>query len=163
MVTIHEYYNSLTSRFKNIRIHFSTHNVSKIRHTPPNTVSNRISPIAEGSDCTTNYKCPFGCGIKPYRTNKELLSHCDKDHQDLLGNNESWLLETLLKVFKCHKFLHRSQQTPAFFHTDGLQGLERKGRGSYIYYLRQRPADVSSTLWRLVCIFKQKPVNWSDQ
>ena len=31
---------------------------------------------------TKNFSCPFD----PFRTNKELVSHCDAVHQDKLGN-----------------------------------------------------------------------------
>ena len=45
--------------------------------------------IAHGTEvnghCTRNFKCPFSCGVQPYRRNIELLTHCDKVHQDLLG------------------------------------------------------------------------------
>ena len=42
----------------------------------------------ERNDCTRNFKCPFSCEAKAFRTNKELLSHCDKYHKDMLGKPE---------------------------------------------------------------------------
>ena len=36
-------------------------------------------------ECTKNFSCPFDCGVHPFRRNKDLLSHCDKIHQEQLG------------------------------------------------------------------------------
>ena len=39
----------------------------------------------EGDKCTRNFNCPFKCGVGPYRTNIELLHHCEEVHQTSLG------------------------------------------------------------------------------
>ena len=31
------------------------------------------------------FECPFKCGKQPWRTMVELLSHCEKEHQENLG------------------------------------------------------------------------------
>ena len=36
-------------------------------------------------ECTKNFSCPFDCGVHAFRTNIQLLSHCDKVHQEQLG------------------------------------------------------------------------------
>ena len=36
-------------------------------------------------ECTINFSCPFDCGVHAFRTNIQLLSHCDKVHQEQLG------------------------------------------------------------------------------
>ena len=41
--------------------------------------------IVDTNSFTRNFECPFNCGAEAYRTNRELLHHCDKQHQDLLG------------------------------------------------------------------------------
>ena len=41
--------------------------------------------IVDTKSFTRNFECPFNCGAEAYRTNRELLHHCDKQHQDLLG------------------------------------------------------------------------------
>ena len=40
--------------------------------------------ITDQDDCTRNFVCPFTCEIR-YRTNTELLAHCDEVHQHALG------------------------------------------------------------------------------
>ena len=40
--------------------------------------------IIDQDDCTRNFVCPFTCEIR-YRTNTELLTHCDEVHQHALG------------------------------------------------------------------------------
>ena len=40
------------------------------------------------SDCVRIFTCPYSCGVKPYPTNKQLLSHCEKDHKDMLGKHK---------------------------------------------------------------------------
>ena len=39
----------------------------------------------EGDKCTRNFNCPFKCGVGSYRTNIELLRHCEEVHQTSLG------------------------------------------------------------------------------
>ena len=39
----------------------------------------------EDDKCTRNFNCPFKCGVRPYRTNTELLRHCEEVHQTSLG------------------------------------------------------------------------------
>lgn len=34
---------------------------------------------------TKNFLCPFDCGVLAFRTNIQLLSHCDKEHEEKLG------------------------------------------------------------------------------
>ena len=36
-------------------------------------------------ECTKNFLCPFDCGVPAFRTNKELLSHCEVIHHEKLG------------------------------------------------------------------------------
>ena len=42
--------------------------------------------IENDTECTRNFKYPFNCGIRAYRTNKELLCHCEAVHQDTLDS-----------------------------------------------------------------------------
>ena len=40
--------------------------------------------VVDTNSFTRNFKCPFSCGAEAYKTYRELLHHCDKQHQDLL-------------------------------------------------------------------------------
>ena len=47
-------------------------------------------------ECTKNFACPFHCGAHAFRTNKELLSHCDKAHEEKLGNQSIAILSSII-------------------------------------------------------------------
>ena len=36
-------------------------------------------------ECTKNFSCPLDCGVRAFRTNKELLSHSETVHHEKLG------------------------------------------------------------------------------
>ena len=36
------------------------------------------------AECTKNFQCPFSCD-RVFRTNVELINHCEKIHDDKLG------------------------------------------------------------------------------
>ena len=76
----------------------------------------------EGSEYTRNFKCPFNCGVKAYRTNKELLTHCDKDHQDALGK-----LILVTWLFESHK--HFCYQEPKLYTLQHWQSLRHGKKG----------------------------------
>ena len=46
----------------------------------------------EYDECTRNFSCPFDCGVNSFRTNKELLSHCDAIHHERLGRLYSCII-----------------------------------------------------------------------
>ena len=47
--------------------------------------------IANDTERNRNFKCPFNCGLRASRTNKESLYHCKAVHHDKLGYVRSQL------------------------------------------------------------------------
>lgn len=84
-------------------------------------------------ECSKNISCPFAeCGVEPFRTNKELLSHCENVHHENLGKvNLSYLTTpNNTKQYKGMKTLTFSSMR------DFLFWKEREEEATYSTYVK---------------------------
>ena len=51
-------------------------------------------------ECTKNFSCPLDCGVCAFRTNKELLFHCEMVHHEKLG----MYTVTCIIIISCCRF-----------------------------------------------------------
>ena len=72
--------------------------------------------------------------IRPYRTNKELLSHCQEGHKDSLGNTHTDISYFILLTLR--------KERVQFFFDDRVSGMEGKGRRGYWYLLCENTTDI---------------------
>lgn len=108
----------------------------------------KVHGVANVPDCTKNFSCPFGsiCGEKQFRTNVELITHCDKIHREMLGiycthsyscvHDSSF--NSLLHGFRIEKSL--------FCITEWISELEGERRRGYIFYICENSTNLSPQL-----------------